>query len=112
MSNLLTYRGYAAAVEFDSDDMLLVGHVAGINDVIGFHASTAEELVAAFHDAVDDYLEACVQVGKKPEKEFSGNVQFRLTPALHYRVARAAELAGKSINQWGEALFEKATTSV
>jgi len=109
MANVLTYRGYAAAVEFDTDDLVLVGRIAGINDVIGFHAETADGLVAAFHEAVDDYLETCARLGKKPEKEFSGNVQLRVSPDLHYRVARAAELAGKSINQWGEALLEQAT---
>jgi len=108
MTNILTYRGYAAAVEFDTEDLILTGRLAGINDVIGFHADSAEGLVAAFHEAVDDYLETCARLGKTPQKAFSGNVQLRVSPDLHYRVARAAELAGKSINQWGEAVLEQA----
>jgi len=109
MANILTYRGYTATVEFDTDDMILIGRVAGINDVVGFHADTAAALVAAFHEAVDDYLDTCARLGKKPEKEFSGNVQLRVSPELHYRAAKAAELAGKSLNQWGEALLQQAT---
>ena len=106
--NVLTYRGYAAKVEFDSEDMILTGRIAGLNDVIGFHAESAAELVAAFHEAVDDYLETCAKAGKKPDKAFSGNVMFRLPPELHSRIARAAQLSGKSLNQWGEAVLETA----
>ena len=47
----LTYRGYSATVEFDSEDMILTGRIAGINDVIGFHAETPAELLAAIHAA-------------------------------------------------------------
>ena len=106
--NILTYRGYSATVEFDSDDMILTGRIAGLNDVIGFHAETPAALVESFHEAVDDYLETCAKAGKQPDKAFSGNVMFRLPPELHSRIARAAQLAGKSLNQWGEAVLETA----
>jgi 8-oxo-dGTP diphosphatase len=33
----LTHKGFAARIEFDADDGLLVGRVAGINDIVGFH---------------------------------------------------------------------------
>jgi predicted HicB family RNase H-like nuclease len=33
----------------------------------------------------------------------------RLNPELHARIAKAAELAGMSINQWGERVFSQAT---
>lgn len=56
--NGMTYRGYQARVEFDTRDGLFVGHVAGINDIVGFHAASMEELRAAFHEALDDYLAA------------------------------------------------------
>ena len=104
----LTYGGHVATVEFDSEDMILTGRIAGINDVIGFHAESAAELVAAFHEAVDDYLETCAQLGKPPEKAYSGKVMFRVPPELHAKVALAAKRAGKSLNQWGEAVLERA----
>ena len=106
--NILTFRGYSATVEFDSEDMILTGRIAGLNDVIGFHAETPAALVEAFHEAVDDYLETCAKAGKQPDKAFSGNVMFRVPPELHSRIARAAQLAGKSLNQWGEAVLETA----
>jgi predicted HicB family RNase H-like nuclease len=47
MSNSLVYKGYAARIEFSSEDECFVGHIAGIKDVIGFHGETVSELKAA-----------------------------------------------------------------
>ncbi len=55
----MTYRGCAARVEFDANDRIFVGHVAGIRDVVGFHGASVDELEAAFRESVDDYLRAC-----------------------------------------------------
>ena len=57
MSDILSYKGYQARVEFDADDRIFFGRVAGIKDGVGFHADTVNDLIAAFHEAVDDYLE-------------------------------------------------------
>ncbi len=35
--NAMNCKGYAARVEFDAEDGLFVGHLAGIDDVIGLH---------------------------------------------------------------------------
>lgn len=96
----MTYKGFLARVSFDEDDEIFTGRLMGINDVIGFHASDAPGLKAAFHEAVDDYLNACARIGKKPEKAFSGRVMFRVAPEVHARAALAAERSGKSLNQW------------
>lgn len=110
MSNVMNYKGYSARVEYDDDDGIFFGQVAGLRDGIGFHADTVENLRTAFHEAVDDYIETCTKVGKEPEREYSGKVMLRLNPELHARIAKAAELAGMSINQWGERVFSQATT--
>ncbi len=54
--NLPDYKGYSAGIEFDAEDEIFIGHVAGIADVVGFHADTLAEAETAFHEAVDDYL--------------------------------------------------------
>ena len=105
---VLTYRGFAATIDFDPEDMILVGRVAGINDVVGFHADDGKTLIAAFHEAVDDYVETCAKVGKEPEKPYSGKVMIRTDPAVHAQVALAAKVAGKSINTWGEEVLRAA----
>ena len=100
--NTLTYGGHHARIEFDAHDGLFVGRLAGIDGVVGFHAETVADLTAAFREAVDDYVAACRTIGKSPETAYSGEVTFRIKPEVHARAALAAQLAGKSLNQWGE----------
>ena len=77
MSNVLAYKGYFAPVEFDAEQRVLTGMVAGIRDAIVFEGSTAEEVEQCFHDAVDDYLEFCAEKGKEPERAFKGSFNVR-----------------------------------
>ena len=98
----MTYKGYAARVEYDDQDQIFFGRVAGINDVVGFHGETVSELRGAFHDAVDGYIDACAKVGKPAEKSHSGQFMVRMDPTVHARAALAAELAGKSLAKWTE----------
>jgi predicted HicB family RNase H-like nuclease len=100
MNNSLTYNGYSARIEFSSEDECFIGHIAGIQDVIGFHGETVAELKAAFEESVIDYLETCAQIGKAPQKPYSGKLMLRIPPEIHAAVATAAELKGQSINQW------------
>lgn len=106
--NTMTYRGYSARVEYDDEDGVFFGRIAGIRDGVSFHADTVADLKAAFHEAVEDYLETCVKLGKTPQKPYSGNIMLRVDPATHSKVAEAAELAGKSLNQWGEEVLKTA----
>ena len=98
----MNYKGYQARVEFDPEDEIFFGKIAGINDVVGFHGESVAELKSAFHEAVDDYLATCAATGKEPQKPYSGKVMFRFAPKTHRRIAVAAELSGKSLNQWAE----------
>jgi predicted HicB family RNase H-like nuclease len=54
--NVMNYKGYCARIAYSDEDACLVGHIAGIRDVVGFHGDSVEELKTAFHEAVDDYL--------------------------------------------------------
>lgn len=108
MTSELEYNGYKAAIVFEAEDELFVGHLAGISDIIGFHASSVEELKAAFIETVDDYIETCRKIGKSPQKPYSGKVMFRIAPEIHAKAALAAQLEGVSLNQWAERALEKA----
>lgn len=101
MKNIMNYKGYQARVDFDADDGIFVGRIAGIDDHVGFHADSVKDLLDAFHEAVDDYLETCAKIGKTPEKSYSGNVFLRVDENTHARAAKAAELAGMSLNEFG-----------
>ncbi len=64
--NTMTYRGYAARIDYSDEDGCFVGHIAGINDVVGFHGESVEELRDAFVESVDDYLETCEKLNRSP----------------------------------------------
>ena len=64
----MKYKNYTARIEYDPDDEIFVGHIAGIRDIVGFHADNVEELKIAFYESVDDYIETCTKVGKEPQK--------------------------------------------
>jgi predicted HicB family RNase H-like nuclease len=104
----MSYKGYLARVEFDAEDEVFTGRIAGIADVIGFHADTVVGLFEAFHEAVDDYLDTCARVGKEPQKAYSGNLMLRISPEVHSAAVAAADAAGKSLNQWGEEILAAA----
>lgn len=104
----MQYKGHAARIEYDDEDGLFFGRIAGIRDGVGFHADTVEDLPAAFHEAVEDNLETCARIGKRPQESQSGQMMFRVNPEVHRRAALAAELAGKSLNQWAEEVLGKA----
>ena len=108
MTNTMTYRNYAARIEYDDEDGLFFGRIAGIQDGVGFHADSVDGLREAFQEAVDDYLETCAKIGKDPQKPYSGRVMFRVNPEVHRRAALAAELSGKSLNQWAEDVLDRA----
>ncbi|MDP3960542.1 MAG: type II toxin-antitoxin system HicB family antitoxin [Pseudorhodobacter sp.] len=108
MTNTMTYKGYAARIEYDDEDGIFAGRIAGIRDRVSFHADTVEGLREAFHEAVEDYIETCARIGKEPQKPYSGQVMFRVSPEVHRRAAVAAELSGKSLNQWAEEVLGRA----
>lgn len=108
MSKPLTYRGYAAHIEFDADDRLFVGRVAGIVDIVTFHGESVSELEQAFHEAVDGYLAMSEKLGRSPQKPCSGKLMLRIPPEVHARALMMAEAHGKSLNQWAADVLAKA----
>jgi predicted HicB family RNase H-like nuclease len=96
----MTYKGYAARIEYSEEDESFVGHIAGIRDVVGFHGDSVAELKTAFEEAVDDYLATCEKVGKAPQKPYSGKFMLRVAPEVHAHAATMAEARGLSLNAW------------
>ena len=105
----MTFKGYAAKIEYSDEDTCFIGHIAGIKDVIGFHAETVKELRAAFEEAVDDYLATCEKLGRAPQKPYSGKLMLRVPPEVHARAAMMAQAHGLSINQWASDVLAHAS---
>jgi predicted HicB family RNase H-like nuclease len=106
-SNHMKYGDYVGTVEFDIDNKRLFGRVVGIPDKISYEGNTLDELENDFKESIDDYIEFCKEMGKTPEKSFSGKILFRTNPELHSRIALNAQKQGKSVNAWLNDLIVK-----
>lgn len=100
MGVLPAYKGYYAKVDFDTEDMLIVGEVIGVSDSLNFHAETKDQIIPMFHQCIDNYLTFCKEVGKDPEKSYKGSFNIRVTPEFHKRADVAAAERGISLNQF------------
>lgn len=98
-SDLLRYKGYSARPEYSVDDRIFYGKILGISDLVDFQSENAKDLEQAFHDAVDDYLAFCAEIGKKPEKEYSGLFNVRIPPELHREASVFAQAEGITLNR-------------
>ena len=99
MKSILEYKGYHAKVEIDIENKILYGKIEGIRDLVNFESDSVDTLEQEFHDAVDDYLEFCQEMGKEPDKEYSGTFNVRISSELHTKLALKALENGESLNK-------------
>ncbi|GAB4050530.1 type II toxin-antitoxin system HicB family antitoxin [Spirosoma litoris] len=99
MENVMKYKDFVGSVQYNADDRIFHGKLEFITDLVTFEGTSVNELDSAFVEAVEDYLELCEAVGKKPEKSFSGSFNIRMKPELHRQVAIASLEKGISLNQ-------------
>jgi len=104
----MEYKGYLGSVEFSEEDALFYGKVLGIRALISYEGSNAQELVADFHSAVDDYLELCAHQGKEPERAYKGSFNVRISPELHKQAVVAAMAHNMTLNSFVESSIAQA----
>jgi len=100
MNQMMEYKGYHAKVEFSQEDDAFVGKVFGIADTLVFDGQSIEELRDSFEATIDDYLQLCKEIGKKPDREYRGTFNVRVPVELHREAAMEAEIKGISLNQF------------
>jgi predicted HicB family RNase H-like nuclease len=101
MKNMMQYKGYHGSVNFDADDLVFYGKLEFINSLISYEGETALEIVTAFKEAVDDYLENCTIRELEPEKPFKGSLNIRIGRELHEKAALVAKDIGcPSLNEF------------
>ena len=111
--NTMTYKGYLGSVAFSEKDNVFFGKIEGINGLVNFEGESVQELTAAFHEAVDDYLAYCKDEGIEPDKSYTGVLNVRLTPTVHRQIAMLARQAGLTLNAYiKETLEEKIEKAV
>lgn len=107
MKNIIEYKSYIGSIEFSQEDELFYGKVQGIRALISYEGTTAAELIADFHNAIDDYLALCHDQGKEPEKAYKGSFNIRVSPELHKKIAVYAMEHNISLNNFVEQSVEK-----
>ena len=100
MNDILEYKGYYASLHFSSEDEVFYGKLLGIDDLVNFEGASVKELKKAFHEAVDDYVETCKELGKEPNKTYKGTFNVRLTTDLHKQAAVYAAMNNISLNDF------------
>ncbi len=97
--NTMNFRGYAARIVYSEDDGCFVGHIAGINDIVGFHGESVAEIRTAFEEAVDDYIEACQEFERPAQEPLSVDLLADFPPDEQTATGMAAKNNGISVTQ-------------
>ena len=104
--NVLKYKGYSAIIEYSAEDQVLHGKIDGIRDMVDFSSESATEIEKEFQTAVDEYLAFCAEIGKEPDREYSGTFNVRIKPETHRQIAIRASHEGHSLNAEVEKAIE------
>lgn len=96
----MEYKSYYASVHYSSDDDVFFGKLFGIDDLVNFEGASVKELKKAFHEAVEDYLETCEELGKEPNKTYKGTFNVRISTDLHKAAAIYAASNNISLNEF------------
>ena len=78
-------------------------------DTITYEGQDVNELRQDFEGAIDDYIAVCKSQGKEPRTPYSGNLNIRITPEIHSRIAMMAMQAGTTINAFIRETLANAT---
>jgi predicted HicB family RNase H-like nuclease len=77
-NTLMSYKNYHGSVNFDTEAMIFYGQIEFIRDLVNYEAKDADNLLKAFYEAVDNYLDDCKILGKTPDKPFKGSFEYIL----------------------------------
>ena len=94
------YKGYTGRVVFDDEALVFRGRLEGIRAVVTFEGATAEEVLRAFRESVDDYLAWAEEDGFAPEAPFTGELSVTVSPDQHRMVQEAADAARLPVERW------------
>lgn len=97
--NILEHKGYHGSVEVDLERGVVRGKILFIADLVTYEADTPAQLKAEFEAAIEDYLETCVELGRKPLQPASGTFNVRTPPELHREAQVRALKDGVSMNE-------------
>lgn len=98
--NVLQYKGYQGSVEYSAEDGCLIGKILHTKKAnIGYAGDSVEEIIAMFHQAVDEYLQLCEQEGWQPEKpsdDSEEKINITLPRRILARIDQNAQARGET----------------
>lgn len=112
MKDVLAYKNFIGSVHFSAEDKAFHGKIEGISDLVTFEGQSVAELIKAFHEAANDYLELCGEAGKEPERPFKGSFNVRIPSDLHRKAVKKATMMGISLNQFVQKALEDEVEAV
>ena len=65
MKDVLSYKGFIGSVHFNAKDRVFHGKIEGVDDLVTFEGKSVDELIKAFHEEVDDYIDLCKEQNKE-----------------------------------------------
>ena len=98
-NNDISYNGFTGSIETSIQDQCLHGRILFIDDLITYEGETVPNVVQAFQDAVNRYLDYCERTGKPTNKPYSGSFNVRIGIDRHREVAQRARNKDISINE-------------
>jgi predicted HicB family RNase H-like nuclease len=106
MKDIIEFKNFVGSVHYSSEDDCFFGRLEGITDLVTFEGKSTSELKKAFKEAVEDYIEACAELGKDLFKSYKGSFNIRVSPDLHRKIANKAVKSGISLNQFVQTALE------
>ena len=107
----MEYKGYQASYKYDNEEDAYHGRVVNTDDIIFFEADTVEQLNEEFRFSIDDYLAACEEKGREPDKPFTKGIRVKLPETVYNAAAAAAKADGKSLDTWLAETIEKTVSA-
>jgi predicted HicB family RNase H-like nuclease len=98
MKNMMKYKGYYGSVNYHDEDQIFYGKIEFIRSLISYEGYDVQSLRNNFQEAVDDYLELCLERGQQPENSFQGIFSINVGSKLHYLAAMTAQEKGINID--------------
>lgn len=98
-TKVLNHKGYTGTIDFSLKDNILFGKIIGIDDLVSYEAENLSQLKKAFKEAVEDYLDNCKEIGKNPDKTFSGTFNVRTSNQLHKKLSFLASSRNMKLNE-------------
>ncbi|MBU1627589.1 type II toxin-antitoxin system HicB family antitoxin [bacterium] len=107
MKDVLTYKDFIGSVHFETEDGVFHGKIEGMDDLVTFEGKSVDELINAFHEAVNDYIALCKEIDKEPLKLCKGNFDIHIPPQIHKKALQKAVAQGISLNKLVQRAIEK-----